>query len=175
MKQLKTEIKAFLENKIFVILLILTAIGCYGFKMMHPTIGIDDTPYEYYFSDGLIVVVGRWVLFLLNRILDIGQFAPFLTDFAAVLLLMIAAVLWCVVFHRIFGEEIPKWGYLFFACLFISNPLISEVFTYFLHNGIAIGYTFSALAVLFFMEGLEQKGKTKLFGTASAHWASGLP
>lgn len=156
MKRLKEEIRQFLLCRSYCLLLTLTAAGCYGFKLMHQTIGIDDTPYEYYFSEGLVVVVGRWVLFLLNRFLDIGTFAPFLTDFAAVLLMMTAAVLWSVVFARIFGEAVPKWGYLAFACLFISNPLISEVFTYFLHNGIAIGYTCSALGILAYMEGLDR-------------------
>lgn len=162
MKQLKKDVQSFCSNKLYMIILLLTAAGCYGFKLMHPAVGIDDTPFEYYFSEGLIVVVGRWVLFLLNRFLDIGQWAPFLTDFAAVLLLIAAAVLWSVVFKRIFGEKIPGWGYLVFACLFISNPLISEVFTYFLHNGIAIGYTFSALAVLAYMEGLDSGGRKRV-------------
>lgn len=162
MKHLKADIQDFFKNRWFLFLLVLTAIGCYGFKLMQPVIGIDDTPYEYYFSEGLIVVVGRWVLFLLNQILNIGKFAPFLTDFAGVVLLTFAAVLWSIVWKRIFGNQIPKWGYLVFSCLFLSNPLICEVYTYFLHNGIGIGYTFSALAVLAFSEGLEEKGRTKL-------------
>lgn len=161
MKRLREEISVFLQNRMYVILLLLVAVGGYGFKLMHPTIGIDDTPYEYYFSDGLAVVVGRWVLFLLNRFLDIGDYAPFLTDFAGVLLLLAAVTIWSAVCRRIFGQAIPMWGYLAFACLFISNPLISEVFTYFLHNGVAIGYTFSGLAIWAFMEGLE---KEKLLG-----------
>ncbi|MBQ7955154.1 MAG: glucosyltransferase domain-containing protein [Lachnospiraceae bacterium] len=155
MKRLKEDISFFLQNKIYVVLLVLTAVCCYGYKLMHVTVGIDDTCYDYYFSDGLIVVVGRWVLFLLNRFLNIGQLAPFLTDFAAVLLMLVAAVLWSVVCKRLFKDALPAWCYLVFSCLFISNPLICEVFTYFLHNGIAIGYTCSALGVLFFMEGLK--------------------
>ncbi len=155
MKRLKEDITVLLQNKIYMILLVLVALGCYGFKLMHPTIGIDDTPYEYYFSEGLIVVVGRWVLFLLNKVLDIGQYAPFLTDFVAVILLLFAAILWSVVFKRIFEKALPDWCYLIFSCLFISNPLISEVFTYFLHNGIGIGYVCSALAVLSYLECIE--------------------
>ncbi len=153
----------FMKNKVYVIALILVAIGCYGFKVMHVTIGIDDTPFEYYFSEGLIVVVGRWVLFSLNKIIHIAAFAPFLTDFVAVIIFMLAVTLWSIVFKRIFGGTIPSWGYTVFACLFISNPLISEVFTYFLHNGICIGYTFCALAMLAFLEGLSGKGKKSIY------------
>ena len=74
MSTLKTDITDFLKNKIFITILILVALGSYGFKLMHPAIGIDDTPYEYYFSEGLIVVVGRWVLFLLNKLLNNPMF-----------------------------------------------------------------------------------------------------
>lgn len=157
MKNLKKEMSVFLQNKIFVTVLVLVALGSYGFKILHPAIGIDDTPYQLYFSDGLNIVVGRWVLFLLNKVLDIGQYAPFLTDFAAVLLLMLASVLWSILFKRILKDALPDWCYLIFSCLFLSNPLISEVFTYFLHNGIAIGYTCSALSLLCFLEGLEKR------------------
>lgn len=160
-KDLKEDIMKFINNKVYLVVLILTVVGCYGFKMMHVTIGIDDTPYEYYFSEGLVVIVGRWVLFLLNKIISIANFAPFLTEFAAVLLFMLAVTCWSIVFKRIFGKSIPEWGYVVFACLFISNPLISEVFTYFLHNGICIGYTFSALSLLAFLEGLDKRGKEK--------------
>ena len=157
MKTLKQEVSAFLQNKKYIIILILVAVGCYGFKFMHPTIGIDDTPYKLYFEDGLNIVVGRWVSYLLNKFISIGTYAPFLTDFAAVLLLIAAAVLWAIVFKKILKDTVPDWCYLIFSCLFISNPIISEVFTYFLHNSIAIGYTFSALAVYFFIDGIENQ------------------
>lgn len=161
MKKLCTDIQELLKNKKYVLLLTAVLIGCYGFKVLHPAIGIDDTCYEYYFSEGLNVIVGRWVLFLLNHILDIGEYAPFFTDFIGVLLLFSAAVLWSVVFKRIFREQISDTGYAAFACLFVSNPLISEVFTYFLHNGICIGYVCSALSILFYLESIEESGTGK--------------
>lgn len=159
MNNVKKEFLTFFQNKAYMLLLTLVAVGCYGFKIMHPAIGIDDTPYNYYFSDGLIVVVGRWVIFLLNKFLHIGEYSPFLTDFAGMLLLILAAILWSIVFKRMFTDALPSWCYLVFSCVFISNPLICEVFTYFLHNGIAMGYTFSALALLCFMDTLETPRK----------------
>ncbi len=157
MKNLKQEVSAFLQNKKYIVILILVAVGCYGFKFMHPTIGIDDTPYKLYFEDGLNIVVGRWVSYLLNKFISIGTYAPFLTDFAAVLLLITAAILWAMVFKKLLGNTLPDWCYLIFSCVFISNPIISEVFTYFLHNSIAIGYTCSALAVYFYIDGIEKQ------------------
>ena len=149
----------FYTNKVYVMLLALTAACAYGFKVIHPTIGIDDTPYAYYFEEGLVAIVGRWVLFLLNKVISIAEYAPFLTDFVAVLLLMVAVTVWGVLFYSIFeGQaskgQIPFWGYLFFGAIFLSCPLISEVFTYYLHNGIAIGYLASGISLCFFREGL---------------------
>ena len=133
-------VKKFRTNRGYMGILLLTAICAYGYKVMSTTIGIDDTPSQYYFEEGLIAIVGRWVLFLLNKFLAFSEFLPFLTDFAAVVILALAAIVWSALFYSILGEKLPTVGYAFFAAVFLSSPLISEVFTYFLHNGIAIGY-----------------------------------
>ena len=133
-------------------ILLLTAVCAYGYKVTNVTIGIDDTPSLYYFEEGLIAIVGRWVLFLLNKVISLAEFAPFVTDFAAVLLLIAAAIVWSALFYSVFGEKIPVTGYAFFAAVFVSCPLISEVFTYFLHNGIAIGYLSCAVSLCYMRE-----------------------
>ena len=135
------------ENRLFMGVLLLTAVCAYGYKVTNVTIGIDDTPSLYYFEEGLIAIVGRWVLFLLNKVISLAEFVPFVTDFIAVCLLVLAAMVWTVLFYSVLGEKIPVVGYAFFAAIFVSCPLISEVFTYFLHNGIAIGYLCCGLSL----------------------------
>ena len=132
--------KRFLQNRLYMGILLLTAVCAYGYKVTNATIGIDDTPSLYYFEEGLIAIVGRWVLFLLNKVVSLAEFVPFVTDFAAVVILVLAAVVWSALFYSVLGEKVPTAGYAFFGAVFLSSPLISEVFTYFLHNGIAIGY-----------------------------------
>lgn len=144
--------KRFLQNRLYMGILLLTAVCAYGYKVTNATIGIDDTPSLYYFEEGLIAIVGRWVLFLLNKVVSLAEFVPFVTDFAAVLLLIAAAIVWSALFYSVFGEKIPATGYAFFAAVFVSCPLISEVFTYFLHNGIAIGYLSCAVSLCFMRE-----------------------
>ncbi len=136
------------NKRIYLFLLSLTALLGYGFFVTHGTVGIDDTPYKYYFEDGLNVVVGRWVLFLVNKVFSIANFAPFFTDLAGVLLLMLAACVWTTLFYRISGRKIPLWAYCFSACIFISSPLLSEVYTYYLHNGVSLGYLFVGLSLM---------------------------
>ena len=140
------------ENRLYMGILLLTAVCAYGYKVTNVTIGIDDTPSLYYFEEGLIAIVGRWVLFLLNKVITLAEFVPFVTDFAAVILLIAAAIVWSALFYSVFGEKLPMMGYAFFAAVFVSCPLISEVFTDFLHNGIAIGYLSCAVSLCFMRE-----------------------
>ena len=151
-KKWSGHIRKFAENRVYMGILLLAAIGAYGYKVTHTAIGIDDTPSLYYFQEGLIAIVGRWVLFLLNKVIALAEFVPFVTDFAAVLLLIAAAIVWSALFYSVFGEKIPVMGYAFFAAVFVSCPLISEVFTYFLHNGIAIGYLCCGISLCFMRE-----------------------
>ena len=165
MKKWKENFAYFYKNKIYMLLLGLTAVCSYGFVVTHSAIGIDDTPYAYYFEEGLAAIVGRWVLFVLNKFLHISDFAPFLTDFAGVLLLMAAVTVWAALFRSVLGEKVPKYGYFFFACICLSCPLISEVYTYYLHNGIGIGYLCCGLSLCCFWEGMDFLHRDK-----KCHW-----
>ncbi len=144
----------FWKNKYYVMALSLTAVLSFGYLVTHQTVGIDDTPYAYYFEEGLAVIVGRWLMFLINRVFHISDFAPFVTDLAGVLILMAAVTVWCVLMKRIFRGKIPMVGYILYACLFLSNPLHSEVFTYYLHNGVATGYLFTGISLCCFWDGV---------------------
>ncbi len=165
-----------LKNKYYVLALSLTATFSFGYLVTHQTVGIDDTPYAYYFEEGLAAIVGRWVMFLVNKVLHISEFAPFVTDLAGVLILMAAVTVWCVLMKRIFGEKIPMTGYILYSCLFLSNPLHSEVFTYYLHNGVATGYLFCGISLCCLFDGLlkmqpkvGEKGSWS-FGRECAGW-----
>lgn len=151
-------IEALWGNRLYRAALILTAVGSYGFLVTHHTVGIDDTPYALYFEEGLNVIVGRWFLFLLNKIFHIAEFVPFITDLAGALLLMAAVVVWGALLYSICGERVPRWGYLFFSCIFLSCPLLAEVYPYYLHNGVSVGYLCTGISLCFFRE-LEEKNE----------------
>lgn len=156
MKKWMIYLREFYQNRIYLLLLGLSALFSYGFLVTHSAIGIDDTPYAYYFEEGLAAIVGRWVLFLLNKLVHIADYAPFLTDLGGVLILMAGVTVWCALFYSVFGETVPKPGYIMFSCLFLSSPILSEVFTYFLHNGVALGYLFCGISLCFFREGCSR-------------------
>lgn len=158
MRNLCDELKWFLRHKGFAAALILTGVFAYGFEITHPSVGIDDTAVSLYLSDGLEVVMGRWTLFLINKVFHLSEFTPFMLELVGVLLLMTAAVLFCVLLRRLFGDGVGIWGYAVFACVFLSNPIISEVYVYYYHDGVDLGYVLIALALLAFMDGMEKSG-----------------
>lgn len=159
MKSIYKEVKIFWKQKTFMWPLVITAIFSYGFLIINPTIGIDDTASERFFQDGLEPYMGRWVLFLINKIFHFAEFAPFLTELAAVIFFCISVTLWCVVLKRVLKDEFSSIGYSIFACIFISSPILSEIFTYYTHNGICMAYGVTAMAVLAFLEGIKRNKK----------------
>jgi len=151
----------FWGQKIYAIPLLLTVICGYGFSIVQPIIGIDDTAVALYLEDGLEVTMGRWTIYWLNKLFHVSDFAPFMTELVGVLFLMLAATILNVVLRRLVGEKSGVLASTIFACAFVSNPIISEVFVYYWHDGVGLGYVLSALALLFFHEAMEGKGKAR--------------
>lgn len=155
----KRDFLYFGRNKGYLLMLGLTAVFGYGFLISHQTVGIDDTPYAYYFEEGLNAIVGRWTLFLLNKVFHISDFSPWITDLAGVLILAAAVTVWCTLLYSVCRDRVSLWGYVFFSCIFLSCPLISEVYTYYLHNGISIGYLCTGISLCFFKELSDRAGE----------------
>ena len=162
MKKIFSEAGEIIKNKIYLTALLITTICSYGFAITHPSIGIDDTAMELYLEEGLNVEVGRWVLYILNKFLNLSKFSPFITELLGAAFLMAAAILFCVLLNRIMGKRLGTAAYIIFSCLFVSNPIISFDFIYYLHNGVGMGYIFTALALLFYYEGLTREGRGKI-------------
>ncbi len=162
MKGLYEDVRYFLRHKFFVIALTVTAVFSYGFAITHESIGVDDTLVGLYLEDGLEVVMGRWTVFLVNKLFHISDFTPFITELAGLLLLLTAVVLYCVLMRRIFGDRVGILGYTAFAGVFVSFPFISEVWVYYYHDGVDIGYVLTALSLLAFLESLDRKEKDGL-------------
>ena len=80
MRQLKEDISFFLHQKMFVVILALTAVGSYGFAVTHESIGIDDTMVDVYLNDGIEVLMGRWTIYLINKLFYLGEFMPHITE-----------------------------------------------------------------------------------------------
>lgn len=157
MKRIVDELMLIMKSRIYIVIIGVVAICAYGFAITHYSVGMDDTAIPLYFEEGLAPFVGRWSLFVINKVFPIGDFFPWMTELLSVLILMLSATLWCLLWKRVCEPQVilPSWVYAIIAAVFISCPLISEVFVFYLHNGICLGYGGVALALFFLLDSLR--------------------
>lgn len=151
-KSIRKQFHFFITNRIYVISLILAAIAGYGYVLTHGTCGIDDVAISVYFETGLGVAIGRWPFYVINKIIPVVPYKPFIMDFLTLLLLMVAAILWSGIFRMVADKEYPIWTYIIFSVVFLDYSIIAPVFVYYLQNGIGFLYIFTAVAVYGFYE-----------------------
>lgn len=156
MAQLKQDFLFFWKRKGFAYSLLLMAVLSFATQILNPTVGIDDTSFKIYFVDGVSPAVGRWCIFLLNKIFPLA-YNPYFVEMVGIGLFCISVSLWCVVLYRVMGERVPFCGYVAFACVMISSPMLSELEVWYLQNGTHIAYGVTALAVLCLLKALEEE------------------
>lgn len=150
------ETQKLFQSKKYIICMLVTLFATFGSLLVRPTIGIDDTAWKVYFLDGVAPVMGRWVLFILNKIIPIAEYNPFIVELLFLFFFFISATLWVILLKRIIADHVSEWTYVFFGCAFLAAPITSEVVTYYLANGIFIGFGFTALAVWYLWDSFEK-------------------
>lgn len=151
MKEFKQQMYFFLKNKLFMISLVITAVLGYGYVLTHGTCGIDDISIDLYFEVGIGVAIGRWPYYLINKVIPIAQYTPFIADLITVVLLMISAVIWCVLLRTIVGENVSIWTYVVFVYLFMNYSMNADVFVFYLQNGLGWVHLFVVLTLVLFL------------------------
>lgn len=154
MSGLLNEIKCFWSKKCFAIGIPLLMLLSYGTLLLHPTVGIDDTSFKIYYVDGVSPAMGRWCLYMIHKIFPL-DYNPFFVEVVGLCFFCLSITLWCIVFHRLFGEKISVWAYVVFGGVMLSSPIISEVVIWYLQDGIYLGYGVTALAVLVGMQAFK--------------------
>ncbi len=148
------------SNFLYLLMIVLTAVFSYGYNVTHFAIGVDDTAMKLFFEDGLSVCTNRWTLFFLNRVLHLNiiSWPTWLVEGLSVLILAISFSLWCFLINRVLesvGIVLPGWFYGLAASLALSCPVISEIWVYYLHNGVAVAYGLTAFSLLLFLGSLQ--------------------
>lgn len=151
MSDLIQDLKFFWSRKLFAAGLVTAMILSYATLLMNPTVGIDDTSFKLYYIDGVSPAMGRWCLYMIQKILPL-DYNPYFVETAGLLAFCLSVSLWCVVFYRLFGRRIPVIVYTLAGAAMISSPILSEVVVWYVQDGIYLGYGFTALAVLAGME-----------------------
>ena len=148
MKKYFKDMLQFLKKPSFTVPLLLTVIVCYGYYLAVPSVGIDDLARERYVS-GLLFSQGRFSSTIISYALFFAKETPIIKDYIAVIFLSAAAAALAVVMKSSTQNKLKPALYTVFACLFVSYPLINEIYIY---NGanlnISIGYFLTAVSVL---------------------------
>lgn len=169
------ETRKMFQSKKYVCCMLVTLFATYGSLLIRPTIGIDDTAWKVYFVDGVAPVMGRWILYVLNKIIPIAEYNPFIVELLFLFFFFVSATLWVILLKRMIGDHVSEWAYVFFGCAFLAAPITSELVTYYLANGIFLGFGFTALAVWYLWDAFEtgiSKGKRirKVIGSGLWLW-----
>ena len=130
LSQYVDEIKYFLKHKLYYIPVLIVALFSYGFLVTHYSVNIDTLSSERYFEQGLLLGQGRLTAAVIHKIFNVMEFNPFLVDGIAVIILILAAIGMCTLFKRITKDKLSLASYTIFSCLFLSYPLINEIFVY---------------------------------------------
>lgn len=130
MKTLKEDIEFFVKKIEYIIPLIITAILSFGFVITHYSVNIDTLSSERYYREGELLTQSRYGGVLLDKILGVMEYNPFFVDCLAVIFLVMASITFCILFKKISKNKINTVAYTIFSCLFVSYPLINEIFVY---------------------------------------------
>ena len=154
--KLKNGFLTYLNDKFYLISLLVTAIGSYYFLITNYSISIDDLEGHRYLN-GELIAQGRISSSIINRIFQFPENTVSIKDFLGMILLCVGAIMFCMIFDRCIKTKnhIPQ---TVFSCLFVSYPLHSELFSYtgcFL--SVSIGCILNALSILFIMDFFEKK------------------
>lgn len=151
LKEMKIQYKYFFTKPMYVCTLVLAAVLGYGYVLTHGTCGIDDISIDLYFEFGIGVAIGRWPYYLINKIIPIAEYTPFIGDFITVLLLMFSAVTLCVLFRMLSREDVSIWAYVVFSVFFLDYSMNADVFVFYLQNGLGWVWLFSIWSLIGFL------------------------
>lgn len=151
LKEIKTHGAYFLKNRWFVLLTVLSAILGYGYLWMHGTCGIDDVSIDLYFEKGIGVAIGRWPYYLINKIIPIAEYTPFIGDFITVAVMLIAAIVWCILLRMLITQSVSIWAYIVFVFVFMDYSMNADIFVFYLQNGLGWVHLFSVISLIAFL------------------------
>ncbi|EEG73570.1 glucosyltransferase domain-containing protein [[Clostridium] hylemonae] len=164
MKQYKEDLKYFLNNKVYILCIIVISVISYGFAAANNSVSIDDLDGDRYVGNGNIMLsAGRFGMVFWSKLFGYKTKWPqnsFAIDVIAVVLFILSAVNFCILFYRIAKDKICMKAYTVFSCMLVSYPLMIEIWEYTTANlCVTGGFFFVSIALLIMREQMQGKFK----------------
>jgi len=170
-------INYFFKNRLFLVATIIVSVLSYGFTLTNYSIGTDDTAFSRYFVDTELLSQRRFSGYLLHKFTGIFEFAPFWLDFLSLVLLFVTAVFLCALIKTSSKDKYSDASYIAFTCVFLSFPLINQMFIYMSATFLlSPGYFLTVVALIFAHEAFLGSKKTihMIFAVISMIFAVGF-
>lgn len=162
----KSDFDYFFTKKYYMTAVILTAVLCFGYSATHVTVGGDTLKGDLYLGDGnIMLAAGRIGMVLWAKLLGYNNAETFYQPsviFFCVLMLVLAAVHFCMLLRRVCGESISLFGHGVFACVFVSYPLINEIWQYPGANATVCGGFLLVAVALYILYNVFEEPKLRL-------------
>lgn len=143
----------------YIVPVIITAIFAYGYFLTHLSVGLDDLAFDRYTSLELFAQ-GRLTGTLVAHLLGITDsiYHAWSIDFLGIVLFVISGIVLSSLFLLLADDETNVLPYTIFTCLYITNPLTSEIFS-FLGTSIAIGTGIILISIALYWILIAQESK----------------
>ena len=105
---------------------LIIAFSAFGFSIFNRTINWDDLLRQHYFDQTLL---GRWGMNVWSLVVGTLSIVPYTDRFLSFLLLLSSSFFLSSLFYYISGHK-RIWSYTVFASIFVSYPLINEIWEY---------------------------------------------
>lgn len=145
---LKLFYKEIVCKKSFYLTILLFSVLAYSFSLFNRTVSWDDMLQDHYVGSGQTALAGRWGMLVLAKLFGFSDFTPFIGRFVALLFLVLTAILLCYYFY-VNSKVRNAFGFALFASVFVTFPLINEIWEYHGTNiDMAVGCFLSTLAAV---------------------------
>ncbi len=134
----------------FLVPILLTAALSFGYFLTHYSISLDDLS-GYRYSHGELLAQGRFTWTLIAALLGLGENVPFWPDLIGCILLVIDSVFFAVLFRAASHRQVGILPCALFSCLYLSYPLVNEIYSYANLTIFIGGGTLLALTALWFL------------------------
>lgn len=138
------------KTKKYYVPLLLCVFISYSFNIYNRTVSIDDITQSFYYGSENIKIKGlRWGQVLIDRLFSTIEFTPFINKFIGILFLVVSVVLISSILFFLDNKKDDIWKYTVFSCIFISYPLINEIWEYFECLTVPICFSIVAFSILY--------------------------
>jgi len=163
-EEYKSAFKSLINDKVFVIIVILVTILSFGFTITNSSIGVDDTAFDRYYDEKEMLSIGRWGSYVIYELLKITEFTPFWSDMIASIVVLAIAFLWCIFLKKNLKEKVSNIAYIVFVTIYISFPIINEIFIYQNCNiAVILGNLLASLGIMLLYENYKNIHKKSIY------------